>query len=43
MAVAFGLPLQQSRHAVIATVTGAKAPLYDSVFLHVRSAPAAGH
>ena len=34
---ALGLPLQQSRHAVIATVTGAKAPLYDSVFLHVRS------
>jgi hypothetical protein len=32
-----GLPLQQSRHAVIATVTGAKAPLYDSVFLHVRA------
>jgi len=31
-----GVPLQQSRHAVIATVTGAKAPLYDSVFLHVR-------
>ena len=38
---AMGLPLQQSRHAVIANVTGAKAPLYDSVFLHVRSsAPA---
>jgi hypothetical protein len=35
-----GLPLQQSRHAVIATITGAKAPLYDSVFLHVRSAAA---
>jgi hypothetical protein len=34
---ALGLPLQQSRHAVIATVSGAKAPLYDSVFLHVRS------
>ena len=33
---ALGLPLQQSRHAVIATVAGAKAPLYDSVFLHVR-------
>jgi hypothetical protein len=31
-----GVPLQQSRHAVIATVPGAKAPLYDSVFLHVR-------
>ena len=36
LAAAMGLPLQQSRHAVIATVTGAKAPLYDSVFLHVR-------
>jgi hypothetical protein len=36
-ATALGLPLQQSRHAVIATVSGAKAPLYDSVFLHVRS------
>ncbi|MEO5822254.1 MAG: class I SAM-dependent methyltransferase, partial [Vicinamibacteraceae bacterium] len=34
---ALGLPLQQARHAVIATVTGANAPLYDSVFLHVRT------
>jgi hypothetical protein len=34
---AVGLPLQQSRHAVIASVSGARAPLYDSVFLHVRS------
>ena len=40
LAAAVGVPLQQSRHAVIATVTGAKAPLYDSVFLHVRSAAA---
>ncbi|HWJ57130.1 MAG TPA: hypothetical protein VNR90_12920, partial [Vicinamibacterales bacterium] len=40
LAAATGLPLQQSRHAVIATVTGARAPLYDSVFLHVRSATA---
>jgi len=40
LAAAMGLPLQQSRHAVIATVTGAKAPLYDSVFLHVRPAAA---
>ena len=40
LAAAAGLPLQQSRHAVIATVTGARAPLYDSVFLHVRSAAA---
>ena len=37
LAAALGLPLQQSRHAVIATVSGARAPLYDSVFLHVRS------
>jgi SAM-dependent methyltransferase len=36
LTAALGLPLQQSRHAVIATVAGAKAPLYDSVFLHVR-------
>jgi hypothetical protein len=38
MADALGLPLAQARHAVIATVAGAKAPLYDSVFLHVRRA-----
>lgn len=31
-----GLPFEQSRHAVIATVSGAAAPLYDSVFLHVK-------
>jgi SAM-dependent methyltransferase len=36
LTAALGMPLQQSRHAVIATVTGAKAPLYDSVFIHVR-------
>ena len=41
LTAALGLPLQHSRHAVIATVTGAKAPLYDSVFLHVRPAIAA--
>jgi hypothetical protein len=35
LADALDLPLLQSRHAVIATVAGAKAPLYDSVFLHV--------
>jgi hypothetical protein len=40
LAAAMRLPLQQSRHAVIATVPGAKSPLYDSVFLHVRSAAA---
>jgi hypothetical protein len=33
---ALDMPLVQSRHAVIATVAGAKAPLYDSVFIHVR-------
>lgn len=38
MADALGLPLAQSRHAVIATVAGARTPLYDSVFLHVRRA-----
>jgi hypothetical protein len=37
LTAALGVPLQQSRHAVIATVAGANAPLYDSVFLHVRS------
>jgi SAM-dependent methyltransferase len=31
---AIGLPFLQSRHAVIATVRGAPAPLYDSVWLH---------
>jgi hypothetical protein len=36
LTAAFGLPFEQSRHAVIATVTGAPAPLFDSVFLHVR-------
>ena len=35
---ALGLPLAQSRHAVIATVRGA-APLGDSVWLHRRKAP----
>jgi hypothetical protein len=37
---AVGLPFEQSRHAVIATVRGAPAPLFDSVWLH-RKAPAA--
>ena len=36
LTAAFGLPFEQSRHAVIATVSGAPAPLFDSVFLHVR-------
>ena len=31
---ALGLPFEQSRHAVIATVRGTPAPLFDSVFLH---------
>jgi hypothetical protein len=34
---ALALPLEQSRHAVIATVRGAPAPLTDSVWLHRRS------
>ena len=33
---AIGLPFEQSRHAIIASVRGAPAPLYDSVFLHRR-------
>jgi hypothetical protein len=33
---AVGLPFEQSRHAIIATVRGAPSPLYDSVFLHRR-------
>jgi hypothetical protein len=37
LTAALGLPFEQSRHAVIATVKGAPAPLFDSVFLHVRS------
>ncbi len=37
LTAALGLPFEQSRHAVIATVTGAPAPLFDSVFLHLRS------
>jgi hypothetical protein len=31
---ALGLPVEQSRHAVIAAVRGAPAPLFDSVWLH---------
>ena len=31
---ALGLPFEQSRHAVIANVRGAPAPLFDSVWLH---------
>jgi hypothetical protein len=36
LAAAVGLPFEQSRHAVIASVKGASAPLYDSVFIHVK-------
>lgn len=36
LTTAVGLPFEQSRHAVIATVKGAPAPLGDSVFLHTR-------
>ena len=36
LSAAFGRPFEQSRHAGIATVSGAPAPLFDSVFLHVR-------
>ena len=35
---ALGFPLEQSRHATIATVRGAAAPLGDSVYLHRKSA-----
>jgi len=36
LTAALGLPFEQARHAVIATVAAAPAPLFDSVFLHVR-------
>jgi hypothetical protein len=36
LTAAVGLPFEQARHAVIATVRGAPAPLFDSVFLHRR-------
>jgi hypothetical protein len=32
--MALGLPAEQSRRATIATVRGAQAPLFDSVWLH---------
>jgi hypothetical protein len=31
---ALGMPVEQSRHAIIASVKGAPAPLFDSVWLH---------
>lgn len=34
---ALGLPFEQSRHAIIASVRGAPAPLFDSVWLHRKS------
>jgi hypothetical protein len=34
LTAALGLPFEQSRHVVIATVRGAAAPLFDSVWLH---------
>ena len=36
LTAALAVPFEQSRHAVIATVKGAPAPLFDSVFLHVK-------
>ena len=36
LSAAVGLPFEQSRHAVIATVKGASAPLFDSVFIHTK-------
>jgi hypothetical protein len=36
IAATLGLPAEQSRHAVIATVRGAPAPLFDSVWLHIK-------
>jgi SAM-dependent methyltransferase len=38
MSAAVGLAFQQSRHVTIADVRGAPAPLFDSVWLHVRDA-----
>jgi hypothetical protein len=37
LTAALGLPVEQSRHAVIASVRGAPAPLADSVWLHRKS------
>jgi hypothetical protein len=34
LTAALGLPLAQSRHAIVATVAGAPAPLADSIWLH---------
>jgi hypothetical protein len=37
MTAALGIPIVQSRHAVIADVRGAAAPLFDSVWVHVKN------
>jgi hypothetical protein len=37
LATAVGLPLSQTRHAIIAQVRGAETPLFDSVFVHTRA------
>jgi hypothetical protein len=34
LTAALGMPVEQSRHAIIASVKGAPAPLFDSVWLH---------
>ena len=34
LTAALGMPVEQSRHAIIASVRGAAAPLFDSVWLH---------
>lgn len=39
LTAAVGLPLRQSRHAVIAAVRGAPAPLGDSVWVHRKAPP----
>jgi hypothetical protein len=39
---AVGLPFEQSRHAIIAAVRGAAAPLFDSVWLHRKIRVASG-
>jgi hypothetical protein len=36
LTTALGLPFEQSRQAVIASVKGAPAPLFDSIFIHVK-------
>ena len=38
LTTAVGLPFEQSRHAVIASVRGAPAPHFDSVFIHRKRA-----